>query len=158
MSSTESVPSAPIEQETMPFAAPRLGIVQRLVFLVAGVGLVILLVIAWRLNPNPAGMGTHRQLGLPPCSLVQWAGIRCPSCGMTTSWSYVVRGNLWRACGVNSGGTLLALTSVVLGPWLIGSSLLGRYLWRPPPMEWIAAASVVIGLVTLVDWGIRLSR
>ncbi len=166
MSASNSVPSAPIGQESSPFGPaplevqPRLGIGQRLLFVAIGSVLITLLVISSRLTPDPFGIGfgTHQKLGLPPCSAIQWFGIRCPACGMTTSWAHVMHGNVWRAFGANAGGTLLALVSLVGGPWLLGTGLRGRYLFRPPPLEWIALGSVTIGIVTLVEWGVRISR
>ena len=35
-------------------------------------------------------MGTHQQLGLPPCNFVTLTGYPCPACGMTTSFALLV--------------------------------------------------------------------
>src|SRR5262245_11862434 len=94
----------------------------------AGGVLVALLVTASRLTPSPQGLGTHRQLGLPPCTVLDWFGIRCPSCGMTTSWAHVARGRVLAATQANAGGALLALAAAACGPWLVGSGLCGRWL------------------------------
>lgn len=48
--------------------------------------LAILGVALW-LSPDPAGHGTHTQLGLNGCSILTWTGYPCPMCGMTTSFS-----------------------------------------------------------------------
>ncbi|RMG03430.1 MAG: DUF2752 domain-containing protein, partial [Planctomycetota bacterium] len=56
----------------------------------AAVGLAGLLVIAAVLRPSPTGLGTHQQLGLPPCTFRAMFGSRCPTCGMTTAWSNVM--------------------------------------------------------------------
>jgi hypothetical protein len=165
MSASNSVPSAPIGHES-PFGPaplevyPRFGFGYRLLFVAIGSALIAMLIIASQLTPDPfkQGYGTHQKLGLPPCSAIQIFGVRCPACGMTTSWSHVMNGNVLRAFGTNAGGTLLALTSIVAGPWLVGTGLRGKYIFRPPPLEWIAIGSVVIGLVTLVEWGVRISR
>lgn len=158
MSADNSVPSAPIGQECVPFGAPRLGIAQRLLFLGVGIVLVTLLAIAAWLKPDPfqTGIGTHQQLGLPPCSAVQLFGIRCPACGMTTSWSHVMHGQVWRALRSNAGGTLLAVSAIFWGPWFVGSGLRGRFAWQPPPLEWIAAGAATIATVTLLEWGVRM--
>ena len=156
MSVPNTVPSAPIGQEEFPLGSPRLVISHRLFFLAIGIVLVVLLAIAAWLTPSPRGMGTHHQLGLPPCSFVIWFGMRCPACGMTTSWSHVMHGHLLQAFATNAGGTLLALTSIVWVPWLFGTALWGRFLWSPPAVEWIAAWSAGIGLITLVEWGVRI--
>jgi hypothetical protein len=123
----------------------------------AGGVLVALLITASRLTPSPRGMGTHQGLGLPPCTIVQWYGVRCPSCGMTTSWAHLTRGHLVAALRANSGGTLLGLAAFVTGPWLVASGLWGRWLVAPPH-EWITlAVGLAIIAVTLIDWSIRLT-
>lgn len=46
------------------------------------------------LRPSHEGHGTHRQLGFPPCPSVALFGRPCPGCGMTTSWSALLHGDL----------------------------------------------------------------
>ena len=55
--------------------------------LMIGWGLLGLLAVARWLEPAASGMGTHQQLGLPACTTVTLFNVRCPSCGMTTSWA-----------------------------------------------------------------------
>ena len=43
--------------------------------------------VARWLSPDPAGVGTHIQLGLAPCGVMAWSGFPCPMCGMTTTFS-----------------------------------------------------------------------
>src|SRR5262245_24524741 len=123
----------------------------------AGGVLVTLLVTASRLTPSSRGMGTHQQLGLPPCTMVQWFGLRCPSCGMTTSWAHLTRGHLLASLRANSGGALLGIAAAFCGPWLLLSGLRGQWVVQPPS-EWITltAGLAIIG-VTLIDWAIRLT-
>jgi hypothetical protein len=129
----------------------------RALVVVMGLGLMTLLGVALWLQPAAKGYGTHTQLGLAPCTLTQVAGIRCPSCGMTTSWSYFVRGQLIQAAKTNSGGTLLAALAAVCGPWLVISGIAGRWFWRRPN-EWVAVGvAVAVVVVTMADWGYRLS-
>src|SRR3954466_2501001 len=111
-----------------PAAAPRLGGIARVTVGGAGVMLLGLLITAARLTPDPRGLGTHRQLGLPPCTVVAWFGVRCPSCGMTTAWAHMVRGQLASAVRANCGGALLALAAIAAGPLLIGSAMVGRWI------------------------------
>lgn len=121
--------------------------------------MAIPLVVACLLTPDPAGKGygTHEQLGLPPCSFTSSVGVRCPSCGMTTSWAYFVRGRVDRAVMSNSGGTLLALIALVTAPWALVTGVRGRFLWgRPSDMGLAVATATVLG-VTMVDWVFRLS-
>jgi hypothetical protein len=130
---------------------------QRLMAVAVGIALVGLLVTASRLTPSTAGLGTHRQLGLPPCTVVDWFGIRCPSCGMTTSWAHATHGQVLAAVQTNAGGALLALAAALVGPWLIGSGWYGRWLLRPPREGVVLAAGAVVIAVTLAQWVVRLA-
>ena len=72
--------------------------------------------VARCLEPDAAGYGTHQQLGLPPCTSVAVFGIRCPACGMTTSWSYAMRGQWIRAGQANAGGLALVVIALAYMP------------------------------------------
>ena len=134
----------------------RLSLRLRLVLAAVGLGLLAPLGIATRLQPDPRGQGTHQQLGLPPCTFLMLIGNRCPSCGMTTSWAYAVRGQWVRSAATNAGGFVLALVAAVLGPWLVASAALGRWLTRPPQEGVWAAGAVVVVVIVLADWAYRL--
>jgi hypothetical protein len=137
--------------------APRWRWRERVIAVAVGGVLVALLVTAARLTPSSAGLGTHQQLGLPPCTVLDWFGIRCPSCGMTTSWAHMVRGRVLAAMRANAGGALLAIAAAACGPWLVGSGLSGRWLIGRP-VEWVVLATgMTIIIVTLVQWTLRLS-
>jgi hypothetical protein len=115
-----------------------------------------LLAVASQLEPNLSGLGTHQQLGLPPCSFRLIFGARCPACGMTTSWAYFARGHWADSMAVNLGGFLLALAS------LLGAGLLARAAWTGRlPSERAQSTITLIGLgiaiTTAADWGRRLA-
>ena len=82
----------------------------------SGVAVLAILVTARCLEPSSDGFGTHQQLGLPPCTSVALFGIRCPSCGMTTSWSLATRGEFLAAGRINCGGLLLAIIALAYLP------------------------------------------
>jgi hypothetical protein len=120
------------------------------------VGLLCPLLVAAMLRPDPSGHGTHRQLGFPPCTFVVLFGHRCPSCGMTTAWAHLVRGQLPAALRSNVGGTLLGLLDLVATAWLLASAVRERWLGMAPNpviLAWILTAVVA---VTLIDWGVRM--
>lgn len=149
-------PSASMPAADRVRSQERLRWYQRSTMVVGGLFLVTLLILAASLSPNPKGMGTHRQLGLPPCSLVVLAGVRCPSCGMTTSWAHLMRGNLVSSVQANSGGTLFALAALASGPWLLFSGLSGRWrMWCPNERVLLILGLSMIA-VTLIDWCLRL--
>ena len=114
-----------------------------------------LLALAGSLQPDADGLGTHQQLGLPPCSMRLILGVRCPSCGMTTSWAHFMRGQWAESLAANPGGFLLALYSLTL------SSISGVVLWRGRLPDWplqcgFAVALVAIAAVAVVQWLLRL--
>jgi hypothetical protein len=136
--------------------AHTLSLSARLRMAAAGLCLVAALAVAGWLRPDPNGFGTHRQLGLPPCTFIWLFGVRCPSCGMTTAWSHAVHGHWLTAIGSNAGGALLAATAMVAAPWLLFSAARARWLLgRPGDRAWAALASLLIA-VTLLDWFYRL--
>lgn len=136
---------------------PRLSPVTRIGLAVLGLLLGTMLLVACWLVPETSGRGTHQQLGLPPCTFVLLFDSRCPSCGMTTAWAHVVRGQFVRAARANSGGMLLALSALVVTPWSLTSAVRGRLTGRLPSEATLAIVAVAIVVTTLVDWLIRLS-
>lgn len=50
-------------------------------------------VAAW-LRPSEVGHGTHTQLGLPPCPAAFILHRPCPGCGLTTSWTRLLHGDI----------------------------------------------------------------
>jgi hypothetical protein len=128
---------------------------QRIALAALALLLLALLVTAGTLTPNPLGYGTHQQLGLPPCTFYVIFNRPCPACGMTTSWAWVLRGHAGRALAANAGGTLLACLSLVGAPWLLISTVRGRWFGSPNP--WIMAGIAgTVGLVTMGQWIWRL--
>ncbi len=115
-------------------------------------GLIALLAVARGLEPNAQGYGTHRDLGLPPCTFRMIFGKPCPSCGMTTSWALLTRGRLVDAMRANAGGVLLALVVLLVAPCLAMSAYYGRW-WPGWPGDWsVLCVTLVVVSVTLVDW------
>ena len=113
--------------------------------------------LAVRLRPARGGMGTHQQLGLAPCTFRVLFGRPCPSCGMTTSWAHLVRGQVPSALRSNAGGTLLGIVAVAAVPWLVISAIRGRWLGWTPNCIVLAWAAVATMLIILADWSIRLA-
>jgi len=109
----------------------------RAVLLGMGVGLAAVFVVATTIDPygpdgTPRRMATHTQLGLPECNFVALTGRPCPSCGMTTSFALLVRGDVGASLRANWVGTTLAVFWAGLLVWAVGSGLAGRLLLIPP--------------------------
>lgn len=88
----------------------------RVIAVAVMLAVLALFAVARALVPCPQGYGTHQQLGLPPCTSVAILGIRCPACGMTTSWSYAMRGQWSLAFQANAGGSALVVIALAYMP------------------------------------------
>ena len=88
----------------------------RVLSLFAGCCVLALLVTSRFLEPDPSGLGTHQQLGLPPCTSIMLFNAPCPACGMTTSWAWIARAQFGRAIQANLGGALLAIIGMAYLP------------------------------------------
>lgn len=69
------------------------------------------------LHPDPSGHGTHQELGLPPCPSSLFFDRPCPGCGLTTSFTALLHGNLSLAFHAHPLGPFLYLFLAVTG-WL----------------------------------------
>lgn len=126
----------------------------RVFAMAAAICLLALFAISSRLTPDPAGLGTHQQLGLPPCSMRLIFGIPCPACGMTTSWSFFVRGQFWSSFSASPAGCLLAGVCCVAAVTLVRVSITGRPVGRRH--QWaLVAGLLTVGVVAIVVWGFR---
>ncbi|HEY8505076.1 MAG TPA: DUF2752 domain-containing protein [Gemmataceae bacterium] len=136
----------------------RLSAGVRLALVGVAAGLAGVFALAARVEPydaagRPLREGTHEQLGLPPCNFYRMTGRPCPSCGMTTSFALLVRGDVEGSLRANWVGTLGALFAAGLLPWSAVSALRGRYLWLRS-VEW-AVLAVLGGFAVLMmlRWG-----
>lgn len=118
--------------------------------------LTALLVTAAILTPNPAGSGTHQQLGLPPCTMKFLFGIPCPACGMTTSWALVLKGRPLQALYANAGGVLLALISIVSVITLVRYAYRGTQSVRPWFSNFLVWSLCTALAVATAQWLTRL--
>lgn len=129
----------------------------RTFLILIAVGLVAVLGVGAWLNPydadgQPRLMATHMQLGLPPCNMVQWIGKPCPSCGMTTSFALLIRGDVWNSLRANWVGTLLALGCFAFIPWSLLSAARGRYLLIRNGELWLSLLVMLLLLLMLGRW------
>lgn len=110
-----------------------------------------LLIVASRLQPDPSGMGTHRQLGQPPCMVITFWGYPCPTCGMTTAFAHTIRGELLSAFKAQPAGLALALAAILAGAISLGVAVTGK-VWM---VNWfrISPKGVVAATVVLLAGG-----
>ena len=113
-----------------------------------------MILAAGLLKPSGAGHGTHTQLGLPVCSFLVRTGCPCPSCGLTTSMAFMVRGRVVRAFDAHPFGVALFAAVVLFAGVGAGELLTGRdVLRRLRPSVWWCALGAG-GL--LAGWGWKL--
>jgi hypothetical protein len=119
-----------------------------------GLGCLAVLILAASMAPNPTGMGTHAKgLGLPDCTFLRTTHLPCPSCGMTTSFSWFARGNLVASAYVQPMGMILALLAAAAawGGWYI--ALTGRPVHRLLRLLPAGYTLIPLLLVGVVAWG-----
>lgn len=80
-----------------------------------------LLVIASRLEADPLGHGTHKQMGLPPCGWVVAWNKPCMTCGMTTAFAAAADAQPVTSLKAQPMGAVLALSASVV-VWLAAYS------------------------------------
>lgn len=105
--------SAPVPGPLALSGAARASAIERAVWLVL-LGLPLFAIVtATQLTPDPAGHGTHTQLGLPPCGFLLVTGVPCPGCGLTTCFAHMVRFEWVEAVRANPFGVPLFLVSFI---------------------------------------------
>jgi len=110
--------------------------------------------LAMYVKPEGRGLGSHEQLGMAGCGFYERTGYPCPTCGMTTAFAHVVRGQLLEAFTVQPAGALGALMcvlAVVVSGYVVvtGKRLGSKYYFR---INWIVVM-MVIASVVLAAWG-----
>ncbi|MCC7292860.1 MAG: DUF2752 domain-containing protein [Phycisphaerales bacterium] len=122
---------------------------------VAGAGVFVLTLAAW-LTPDPSGMGTHRQLGLPPCNMVILTGHPCPSCGMTTAFAHAVRGRFLSALRTQPAGFLLALATMIASAAALSTLTTGKAWYVNPFVFTPARVAATAVTIVLASWAYKL--
>jgi hypothetical protein len=108
-------------------------------------GVLVMVVVGLYLTPDPAGHGTHQQLGLPPCTIYYLTGRPCPSCGLTTSVSAILHGQFGLAWRANPTGFL-----IVAAAGAVALNSLFALLWgRSVRIENTRFTLLLLALLTL---------
>lgn len=103
--------------------------------------------------PSPSGRGTHQRWGLPACLICQVSGrTRCPSCGLTTAFCHILRGQIAQAQNCNPAGLpIFGLWLAAVG-YCAAIALVGK--------RWLAQellVSAVVFLILLGCWIVALT-
>jgi len=112
----------------------------------------LLLLVARLLQPAPERVGTHLQIGLPPCAFLHLTGIPCPSCGLTTSVAHAARLHFYEAVITQPFGLVVFLIAALAVPLSI------YFIYRRIPWSrlaglrgWKLASYLMIALF-LLSW------
>jgi hypothetical protein len=135
----------------------RSGLGVRLRGLAVAAPIMAVMAVAFWLQPDPRGLGTHEQLHLGACNFLATTGWPCPTCGMTTSFSALAHGQVGFAFRAHPLGpvlvaALLAVWAMAIAELATGRAFLaylGRIRWR----WWWLAACGLAGLAA--GWGLK---
>lgn len=108
-------------------------------------------VVARVLRPSAEGVGTHQQLGLPPCTFLWATGFPCPFCGMTTSWAHAARFDVIGSIRTQPMGFVLFAVAVGLALLLLLRAAKGtprfdpqRFLSSIPSNAWWGSLAALL--------------
>lgn len=111
----------------------------------------LLLAVGLYLHPDAHGLGSHQQLGFPPCGLYATTGVPCPTCGCTTAVAHVAHGHFLRALRTQPFGAavgFLALAGTLLGfIGLVSARWVGP---QPFTLQWHYKAILIAGVALLL--------
>lgn len=121
--------------------------------LLAACALVV--VTSFWLSPDPAGLGTHQQLFLPPCLFHLLTGLPCAFCGMTTGFALMAQGQVSAALAANlmaPGGFAVTVVVGLLGlvAAIRGRSLAPGLLKHPRAPKVFLAGVLVVWVANVI--------
>lgn len=103
------------------------------------------------LHASRSGHGTHEQLGLPPCPSVLLFSRPCPGCGLTTSWTALIHGDIGFAFHAHPLGPFLYLFFTVTALMAFrGFVTQQRFLVDGPNFN----RALIVGAVIFVSFGL----
>jgi len=126
--------------------------------LIAFVGLLVaVFIVARQLDPydtqgRPFKWGVHEQLGMKPCNFLRLFGKPCPTCGMTTSFALLMRGDVVASLRANPAGTGFALWLLLLIPWGAVSAIRGRWLFGRAIEAWLLWGIIATVVLAFGRW------
>lgn len=134
---------------------PQARLAERLFWAVTALGCAVVLGLAMWLEADRRGVGTHEQLGLPPCGFVEMFDIPCPSCGFTTTYTLAAHGRFIDAA-VNQpfGLFLFVLTALAVPAGVIAAARNVSLLDATVRWPW---NRIMLGLLVgwLACWGYK---
>ncbi len=135
----------------------RLRIEYRLILLGVALGVLAAFGVARLLVPDPRGLGTHEQLGLPPCTTALLFGIPCPTCGMTTAFSLMARGRVLDAFRTQPAGAFFSIAAAMIAVFCVVFAAIGKGPAMRLTARQVGAAVVAVVVIVIAAWIYKLS-
>ena len=129
----------------------------RIVWALLGVAMVGVLLVARALTPDSSGMGTHEQLGLPPCVFRLLTTFPCPGCGLTTSFAHMAHFDVAGAVRAHAIGVPLFLVTLAAVPFSLAGIVRGWQLGSVLRALRASEASIVGAGAFALAWAVRLA-
>lgn len=123
--------------------------------ILAGACLAVLAIGAW-LTPNASGHGTHTQLGMTQCMWAQTFDRPCPTCGMTTSFSYAGDGHWVASALTQPMGVLLVLLTAMVFWGALMQAVTGARIGAAIQPALRPRIFLIMGLLLLGSWGYKI--
>jgi len=117
---------------------------------IAGLGILVLLGLF--VTPDPRGFGTHTHLGLPECMTIEWWGVPCPGCGVTTSVCLAAHGKLLASLHNQPLGLVCAIVLAAVPLWATWQHFAGRDLYAEAGRLVFKPWLIGVGMLVLASW------
>ncbi|MGD8861572.1 MAG: DUF2752 domain-containing protein [Myxococcales bacterium] len=113
--------------------------------------------LSFVLTPDPAGVGTHQQLGLPPCAFLYLTSLPCPGCGLTTSFAHMARLELTSAVAAHPLGVPLFLLTALGAVFSLAACLRGVPALQMLQHPAVSRGALLLSAAALLSWLARLA-
>jgi hypothetical protein len=117
-----------------------------------------LILLGLLLEPDPRGYGTHEKLGMRPCMPMELWNVPCPGCGVTTSVTHAMNGDLPGSLRVQPFGLVVVLGVLAFFAWALLGHLRGRDRWDDLKdirwSRWMTTLGVLMGMAWIYKTGV----
>jgi len=151
------LPVEPVDAPAAAYDPCHAGFILRVFSFICAVAVMLVVSIAFSLDPDPRGHGTHERLGLAPCGFRFTTGMPCPTCGVTTAFSEMVHLRLLAALVHQPFGAILFLLVFAAGLGWLYTAATGRR-WPLWIGSFLRSSRFLYGMLGLflASWGYTL--
>lgn len=108
------------------------------------------------LTPSPNDIGTHRQLIPVPCPFNVILSLPCPSCGMTTSLSFLAHGDILSSLRSHPVGPVVFIFVLAIMIFAISGAITSNPWWKICEKRWFQNVLLCAISLYIVVWLFRL--